>query len=120
VPGLARPTKAQRRLRHARRLLSEYRNDWYGGIEDVSELAESRYAVCFERDNDGWVDGTDDLSTLARMELGTLRQDDAEWIDGVMDLETGEWLSYRTTTTITVTLADGTTYTADDRPEEDS
>jgi hypothetical protein len=102
-------------LRLAGGLCEEFAND-IDMSDDVETIAASRWAVCVQRDDDGWVYGCDTADQVARIVLGTLVGTDGydEWVSRIVDMTTGQDVEHDSATTVSITIA-GETGTADTR-----
>lgn len=83
-----------RRLRQAIIEVEATSNNWDGGL-DPEELAEYKYAVTINRDDDSWVLGANNDLDIARIHLACAFDTEGydEWVEEIVDLDTGKTYS---------------------------
>jgi hypothetical protein len=84
-------------------------NDW-DGDSPLSKLADARFIVRIEREDDSWLVAADDLLDVARILLSCYTDTEGydEWISHVWDVETGEEIEYSAKMVVMLTVGGDT------------
>jgi hypothetical protein len=99
------PATMETRRKLAGDILALWDNNQWDASESTREIAQGRFAVVVQRDEDSWVVGADSAEDIASIILSTYTQPEytVEWVEGVYDLDDdGNRWPYESSLAVTV------------------